>query len=209
VASESDATTVLIKVARDDLTLTWSRYEPGESGPGPHVHHHHADCFYVLGGELTFELGPDAQVVGAPAGTFVAVPIDVVHTFRNDGSETAYFLNFHAPSCGFHEQLLDEDASFDSDDPPDDGGRPAETALVRAPGGPRLESAGREQEPGRLAVTERDVEEELRVDAGAGVWILAGELHADAHVVVAGDYVDPSAPLSLTGAGRVLLIETA
>ena len=46
--------------------------EPGYDGPPPHVHRQHVDAFYVLEGELSFEL--EGQQVDAPAGTFVAAP---------------------------------------------------------------------------------------------------------------------------------------
>ena len=59
---------------------------PGRDGPDPHVHRQHVDAFYVLEGTLTFALGPQAATeVVAAAGTLVAVPPDVVHTFWNAG----------------------------------------------------------------------------------------------------------------------------
>ena len=41
----------------------------------------------MLEGELTFRIGPDLERVSAPAGTFVAVPPNVIHGFDNDGAE--------------------------------------------------------------------------------------------------------------------------
>jgi adenosylmethionine-8-amino-7-oxononanoate aminotransferase len=74
---------------------------------------------------------------GATAGTFVAAPPEVVHTFRNASGAEAIFLNFHAPSMGFADMLRarrdghDEDAErFDQADPPPDGGRPVSEAVV-------------------------------------------------------------------------------
>ena len=131
--SDSAETAVVIVVDRDELALTWSRYESGESGPGPHIHRQHADCFYVLHGELTFEAGPDLDAVRGGAGSFLLVPPGVVHTFRNEGPATARFLNMHAPNCGFAAHLRDESAWFDSEDPPADGGQPAAEVLVRGP----------------------------------------------------------------------------
>ena len=43
--------------------------------------------FYVLEGELTFRIGPDLERVTAPAGTFVAVPPNIIHGFDNDATE--------------------------------------------------------------------------------------------------------------------------
>lgn len=100
------------------------------------MHREHSDCFFVLGGELTFELGPDAARTVVAAGGFVLVPPGVVHTFRNEGPADADFLNLHAPSKGFADHLRDGGSgdAFDTFDPPPDGGRPASEAIVRAAG---------------------------------------------------------------------------
>src|SRR6266516_6660172 len=83
------------------LDVTWSRYEAGEPGPDPHVHHQHVDAFYVVEGELKFGVGPAVAPVKAPAGTFVAVPPNVVHTFAHASDGPARWINFHAPRTGF------------------------------------------------------------------------------------------------------------
>ena len=138
--SDSDERELRIKVGREELVVTESRYSEGESGPGTHIHKRHWDCFYVLGGELVFELAGGEHVT-AGAGGFAAVPPLLVHTFWNEGPEDARFLNIHAPGCGFDDHLRamrdgDEAGSeqFDTYDPPEDGGRPASDALLRGPG---------------------------------------------------------------------------
>lgn len=115
------------------IDVTWSRYEPGERGPDPHVHHVHVDAFYVVEGELVFGLGAELREVRAPAGTFVLVPPDVIHTFGNESGDAARWLNFHAPSTGFISNLR-SGGGFDSYDAPVDGGRPSDEAVVVAPG---------------------------------------------------------------------------
>ena len=133
--------TLRILVDRDELTVTWFRYAPGEEGPDPHVHRRHTDAFYVLEGELELGLGPGAtEIVRAIPGTFVAAPPEVVHTFRNASGAEAVFLNVHAPSMGFADMLRarrdgrEEDAErFDQFDPPPDGGRPLTEAVVSRP----------------------------------------------------------------------------
>jgi quercetin dioxygenase-like cupin family protein len=141
---DSERSTLRLLVELEELTVTWFRYAPGEKGPDPHIHHRHTDAFYVLEGELELALGPGAaEIVRATAGTFVAAPPVVVHTFRNASSAEAVFLNFHAPSMGFADMLRarrdgqDEDAErFDQSEPPPDGGRPVSEAVVsRAEGG--------------------------------------------------------------------------
>jgi mannose-6-phosphate isomerase-like protein (cupin superfamily) len=127
--------TIRLLLEHDWLDVTWSRYEPGEEGPEPHVHRKHVDSFYVLEGELTFVVGPRLEEVRAPAGTWISVPQNVVHTFRNAGEARALYLNYHAPSCGFADALRGRGEGFDSFDPPEDGGRPAADAIVTPPDG--------------------------------------------------------------------------
>ena len=119
--------------------VTWTRYEPGERGPDPHIHKQHADAWYVLEGELTFGVGPAGEELRrAQAGTHVLVPAGVIHTFRNDSSATARFLNIHAPSMGFAESLRasrdGRQYRWDTFDPPEDDGRSASDVVVRGPG---------------------------------------------------------------------------
>jgi mannose-6-phosphate isomerase-like protein (cupin superfamily) len=130
---------VRILLDHELVDVTWTRYEPGEKGPDPHIHKQHADAWYVLEGDLTFGVGPDGKTLHtAPAETHVLVPAGVIHTFRNDGDTTARFLNIHAPSMGFAESLRasrdGRDFQWDSFDPPADGGRSVADVVVRGPG---------------------------------------------------------------------------
>jgi hypothetical protein len=50
--------TIRILADREELTLTWFRYEPGQEGPDPHVHRRHTDAFYVLEGKLELTHAP-------------------------------------------------------------------------------------------------------------------------------------------------------
>ena len=134
---------VIVKCDHELVDVTWTRYEPGERGPDPHVHKRHADAWYILEGELTFGVGPGGEEqVPAWAGTVVLVPAGVVHTFANKSPHTARFLNFHAPSMGFAESLRTSGLRWDSFDPPADGGLPASHAIVRGPGEGEVLDAG-------------------------------------------------------------------
>ena len=116
---------------RDELHATWSRFAPGRDGANPHIHRHHTDLFYVLQGELTIGLGADRQETAVPAGSLVVAPPFVVHAFRNASpTEEVRYLNFHAPGGGFADYLRGVTPGFDSEDPPADGGRPVEEALI-------------------------------------------------------------------------------
>jgi quercetin dioxygenase-like cupin family protein len=139
---------VELLAVREDITITRSRYGPGERGPDPHVHREHTDAFIVLDGELTFALGPEREPRRVPAGGFVAVPPNLVHSFWNEGGADARFLNLHAPDAGFAAYMRasrdGHEASFDSFDPPPDGGLPAANAIVLGPNeGERLSSRNR------------------------------------------------------------------
>jgi len=135
--SQREARNVVLLAGAPELTVTWSRYSPGEQGPGPHVHHEHTDAFYILEGELTFGIGPQVEPVTVAAGGFVAVPPNVVHSFANESSADARWLNMHAPDCGFGAYMRAArdgfDADFDSFDAPADGGLPATGAIITGP----------------------------------------------------------------------------
>ena len=68
--------------------------------------HTHADeevdSFYILEGEMTFEI--EGEPVAAPPGTFVLVPPGVKHGFRNEGEVPVRMLNVHAPA-GFDRRI--------------------------------------------------------------------------------------------------------
>ena len=116
---------------RDELCVTWSRFGPGRDGASPHIHRQHTDLFYVLDGELMIGLGADRQETAVPAGSLVVAPPLVVHAFRNASpTEEVRYLNFHAPNGGFADYLRGITPGFDSEDPPANGGRPVEEALI-------------------------------------------------------------------------------
>ena len=76
--------------------------EPSFEGPDPHTHDDHVDAFYVLEGEVELQLGDEKRLAGA--GSFVAAPPGVVHTFTS-GAGPSRLLNIHAPGAGFHDWL--------------------------------------------------------------------------------------------------------
>lgn len=136
VVTDSARRKVVIAAASDELVVTETRYVPGERGPEPHVHHEHVDCFYVLEGAFTLTLEDGEHVVGPE--TFVAVPRDVVHSFRNDGPDDLRYLNVHAPGMSFDRYVLGlydgERQPFDQYPRPDDGGLDPAGVVVRATG---------------------------------------------------------------------------
>jgi len=65
--------------------------------PGPPLHHHDFDeAFYVLEGELTFQLGDD--LVSRRAGELAFAPRGVNHTLANQGDAPARYLLVCTPA---------------------------------------------------------------------------------------------------------------
>ena len=89
----------IVKAARPELSLLELDFPSGES-VGLHFHKRQSDSFYVLEGELEFQVGE--ETVGAAAGSMVTALPGVVHGFRNTGDASARALNIHAPG-GFAE----------------------------------------------------------------------------------------------------------
>lgn len=87
----------------DSYFLVHAVVPPGGGTP-PHVHTREEEAFYVIRGEVTFYLGDDE--VRADAGTFLNVPRDTVHRFRNVSGEDAEMIFWFAPA-GI-EGLFDE-----------------------------------------------------------------------------------------------------
>jgi mannose-6-phosphate isomerase-like protein (cupin superfamily) len=126
-----------ILVASDDQTITYAHYGAHEQVAGPHVHHQHTDAFYVLEGELIFEIGSESETITLSSGGFVAVPPGVVHSFRTTGDHPARRLTIHAPDGGFAAFMrgVRDGLGTEWDIAPGlaDGGLPASNAIVRPP----------------------------------------------------------------------------
>lgn len=173
-----------IRLALDELVVTESCYGVGEAGPDPHVHRLHSDCFYVLDGAFTLTLADGDRLFGP--GSFVLVPPNVVHAFRNESDDEVRFLNLHAPGLRFDRYVQEiggsgeEDraelaARFDQHPPPEDGGEDPETAILSGPGdGERIGST--------LVKAARPELSVLEVQLGAGSEI-ADHLHREQHDV--------------------------
>ncbi len=69
---------------------TWEAIVPPGGGPPPHVHSREDECFYVLEGEITFQIGDERRTAGP--GTFVHMPIGTPHAFQNESDRTTRML---------------------------------------------------------------------------------------------------------------------
>ena len=99
-------------------------------GFGPTLHKHsYSELFHVLEGtyEFTVERDGRMETITGAAGTTVAVPPGVPHTFKNASSAPARLLFFHQPAAlePFFEEFgvpVGEDGEIpDGTEPPDFG----------------------------------------------------------------------------------------
>ncbi len=74
----------------------WEAIVLPDGGPPPHVHSREEEGFYVLEGEVTFQIG-DKRLV-ATAGTFANMPVGTPHFFKNETNRTAKMLISVAPA---------------------------------------------------------------------------------------------------------------
>jgi mannose-6-phosphate isomerase-like protein (cupin superfamily) len=123
-----------ILLARKQITITHARWAAGQQVAGPHIHHQHTDAFYVLEGELTFEIGRETKTITVSAGGFLAAPPEVAHSFRTDGDRPARWLTIHAHDGGFAAFMRGirdgVGVEWDISAVPADGGLPANDAIV-------------------------------------------------------------------------------
>jgi mannose-6-phosphate isomerase-like protein (cupin superfamily) len=83
-------------LAGDDLVLVEWTAEVGTHWIAPlHVHHADDEAWYVLEGELGFQLGEEE--VTAAAGSAVLAPRGTPHTYRNTGDMEARYLLVMTP----------------------------------------------------------------------------------------------------------------
>ena len=95
-----DGREISLLVAAESVSLTYGRRPASERVTGLHVHRH-AEAFYVLEGELTFEIGAEGETITAGAGGLVPVPAGVAHAYGTAGDRPARWLIIHAPDGGF------------------------------------------------------------------------------------------------------------
>ena len=128
---------ISILVASEEVTITQAQYDAaGGQVAARHVHHEHTDAFYVLEGELTFEIGREAKTITVSSGGFVAAPPEVAHSLRNDSDRPVRWLTIHARDGGFAAFMRGirdgVGVEWDISAVPADGGLPASEASVQS-----------------------------------------------------------------------------
>jgi quercetin dioxygenase-like cupin family protein len=92
------------EATQDALSLVEVTVPAGWDGPPLH-HHGFDETFYVLDGELTFQL--DDDVVTRAAGELMFAPRDAIHTLANLSDGPAHYLLVCTP--GGFERRFDPD----------------------------------------------------------------------------------------------------
>ena len=82
----------------------WEAIVPPGGGPPPHVHSREEESFYILEGEITFQIGEERVV--ATAGMFANMPVGTPHSFKNESSQPARVLISVAPA-GLEEMFFE------------------------------------------------------------------------------------------------------
>lgn len=82
----------------------WEAIVPPGSGPPPHIHSREEEAFYILEGEITFQIGEQRFV--AIAGTFANMPVGSLHSFKNESGKPAKMLISVAPA-GLEEMFFE------------------------------------------------------------------------------------------------------
>jgi quercetin dioxygenase-like cupin family protein len=80
----------------DGKYALWETVVPPGGGPPPHVHSREEEGFYVLEGEIAFQIGSERLVAGA--GTFANMSVGTPHSFKNESDRPAKVLVAVAPA---------------------------------------------------------------------------------------------------------------
>jgi quercetin dioxygenase-like cupin family protein len=97
IAIVGDINTIL--ASKEDTGGTYSFIEakvfPG-GGPIPHIQTREHEGFYVVEGQIIFYV--DEQRIEAKSGTFVNIPPNVLHSFKNETNENAKMIIVLSPA---------------------------------------------------------------------------------------------------------------
>lgn len=109
---EGDITELLATSAQTGgkVGIFRQRIAPG-SGPPTHLHPMEIEFVYVVSGQFKFKV--DDRVVSVPVGTFVFVPPNTAHTFKNIGAHPGVLI-FGVTPGGF-EKMFAERQGVDAD----------------------------------------------------------------------------------------------
>jgi quercetin dioxygenase-like cupin family protein len=69
---------------------------PPGGGPPPHVHSREEEGFYIIEGEIAFQIA-ERRIIAGP-GMFANMPVGTPHSFKNESDRPAKMLIFIAPA---------------------------------------------------------------------------------------------------------------
>jgi mannose-6-phosphate isomerase-like protein (cupin superfamily) len=105
IAVAGDINTIL--AFKEDTGGTYSFIEakvfPG-GGPIPHIQRREHEGFYIIEGQIIFNV--DGQRIEAKPGTFVNIPPNFLHSFKNETSEIAKLIIVLSPA-GMEQLFVD------------------------------------------------------------------------------------------------------
>lgn len=124
-------TTIHVRGEQSDGRLGVIEKSMPAGAPGPPLHVHDFDeAFYVLDGELTFQVGDEISTAGP--GELAFAPGGTPHTLANRRSEPARYLLICTPG-GFERELARRAARDDGADPPEWARQPSPDVTVVGP----------------------------------------------------------------------------
>ncbi|HYB69765.1 MAG TPA: cupin domain-containing protein [Candidatus Bathyarchaeia archaeon] len=90
----------------DESVMLFEETMPAGTRSLFHLHRDSDEVAWVLAGEMTFKIGDEVSV-GGP-GTCAFLPRNVLHAWKNSGSETARVVFLYTPAAagGYVEELL-------------------------------------------------------------------------------------------------------
>jgi mannose-6-phosphate isomerase-like protein (cupin superfamily) len=120
--------TVLVRSEQSDNRVAVIESRIGADADGPPLHVHDFDeAFYVIEGELTFQLGDELLTAGS--GELAFAPGGTPHTYANHSGRPAHFILVCTPA-GFERYFDKIAARIAGVDPPPETGPIPEVTVV-------------------------------------------------------------------------------
>jgi quercetin dioxygenase-like cupin family protein len=94
-----------------ELSLMTSTFVPGGGYPFLHVHRSFEEMFYVVSGELEYQLG-DARI-WARAGSTIFIPAGIPHCFKGIGTEPVSIVVIYSSPDGV--QMIEDITAVEPD----------------------------------------------------------------------------------------------
>jgi mannose-6-phosphate isomerase-like protein (cupin superfamily) len=117
MADQALHNTVLLRSEKSNGVVSVIQNGVPANWPGPPLHHHDFDeAFYVLEGELTFQVVDELMTAGP--GELVFAPRGIAHTFANLSDAPARYMLVCTPA-GFERYFARMAAERAGVDPPD------------------------------------------------------------------------------------------